>query len=82
MEGDLASSMRSFDAWIAETATAAWNLWDSDATEREAWALEKLCIGLTQSGGLVPLAKKYAGPTSYRFFLAQPPFFKKTTYHI
>jgi len=61
LEGDLNMSLRSFDAWIGEAATAAWSLWDSDAEERGGWALEKLSTALTQSGGLVPVAKKYVG---------------------
>jgi hypothetical protein len=54
-------SLRSFDAWIGEAVTAAWSLWDSDAEERDAWALETLSTALTHSGGLVPVAKKYVG---------------------
>jgi ribosomal biogenesis protein LAS1 len=61
MGGNLDMALRSFDAWIGQAATAAWSLWDSDAAERGAWALEKLSLALTQSGGLVPVAKKYAG---------------------
>ena len=60
IEGDLEMALRSFDAWIGQAATAAWSLWDSDAAERGTWALEKLSLALTQSGGLVPVAKKYA----------------------
>ena len=51
-------SLRSFDAWIGQAATAAWSLWDSDAAGRGTWALEKLSLALTRSGGLVPVAKR------------------------
>ncbi|KIM28856.1 hypothetical protein M408DRAFT_23504 [Serendipita vermifera MAFF 305830] len=58
MQGELDLSLRSFEAWIGEAAVAAWNIWDSDGIERVSWALEKLSNALTQSGGLVPVAKK------------------------
>ncbi|KAG8833090.1 tunicamycin resistance protein [Serendipita sp. 399] len=54
----ITSAMRAFDGWISEAATTAWNTWDYDEEERISWALEKLCTGLTQGGGLVPIAKR------------------------
>jgi ribosomal biogenesis protein LAS1 len=52
------ASLRSFDLWITEAATAAWTIWEADANERNEWALEKLAQGLADVGGLVPVAKK------------------------
>ncbi|PVG00284.1 Las1-domain-containing protein [Serendipita vermifera] len=52
------ASLRSFDLWISEAATAAWSMWEADTNERNEWALEKLAQGLADVGGLVPVAKK------------------------
>jgi hypothetical protein len=59
MESEITALLRAFDAWITETATAAWSIWDTDASERDTWALEKLAVALVGSGGLVPVAHKY-----------------------
>lgn len=59
IEGELGAILRSFETWIGEAAAAAWSIWDADATERVSWALEQFSNALTQSGGLVPVAKKY-----------------------
>jgi hypothetical protein len=59
MESEIAALLRAFDAWIAEAATAAWSIWDTDASERDTWALEKLVVAMVGPGGLVPLANKY-----------------------
>lgn len=58
MQVEVTSLFRSFDAWITEAAVAAWSIWDSDALQRDAWALEKLAAALSEIGGLVPVAKK------------------------
>jgi hypothetical protein len=80
MEGDLDMALRSFDAWIGQAATAAWSLWDSDAAERGKWALEKLSLALTQSGGLVPVAKKYVSFNELSHLHLLSPLEKTTGY--
>lgn len=55
---EIDSLLASFDAWISEAAITAWGIWDANMEERNAWALERLAVALTETGGLVPVAKK------------------------
>jgi hypothetical protein len=80
MERDLDLALRSFDAWLGQAATAAWSLWDSDAAERGTWALETLSLALTQSGGLVPVAKMYVSFNELSRLHSLSPLEKTTGY--
>ena len=69
----VATVLRDIERWISEAKVAVdlaagdlgWKTSqifddvDTDDQERERLALEKLCDGLLEKGGLVPLSKKY-----------------------
>ena len=67
---EITQVLREIERWVAEARVAAdvsaatleWDTTEVDGADaedsRERWALEKLCDGLLEKGGLIPLSKK------------------------
>jgi hypothetical protein len=73
LKNEFASLFRSVDIWIAETTVAIWKNWKAGEpihldTEARITALRVLAHALTQSGGLVPVVRKYVN----LFFILSP----------